>query len=259
MSKSTPIHSAISPPSGTGNVAGLGESFSLDLNSGQGNFSVPFDLPDGVAGCKPVIKLEYAHGQGNGPFGLGWRLPLRQMDRRLDFGVPDASTEEIFLDSGTELRLMADGFFHPLRETGFSHYERLGDHWQITERDGARFLLGLSANARVADPEHPERIQSWLLERQEDVNGNGIDYVYERHDGYPFLAEIRYARFVVGWSMKHAPTCCATAAPASFAASRGAAARSGCTSRPTTAKRAGSRLVTPQPKAAESRCSPHYS
>jgi RHS repeat-associated protein len=197
MGKSATAQSAISPPAGSGNVAGLGESFSLDLNSGQGNFSVPFELPDGVAGCKPGIKLEYAHGQGNGPFGLGWRLPLRQMDRRLDYGVPDSSSEDIFLDSGTELRLMADGLFHPLRETGFSHYERIGDHWRITERDGARFLLGLSTNARVADPDHPERIQTWLLERQEDVHGNRIDYVYERHDGYPYLAEIRYARFVV--------------------------------------------------------------
>ena len=199
MAKSATTQSAISPPAGTGNVGGLGESFSLDLNSGQGNFSVPFDLPNGVAGLKPVLKLEYAHGQGNGPFGLGWRLPLRQLDRRLDYGVPvlDPATAEVFLDSGTELRLMSDGQLHPLRETSFSQYERIADHWQITERDGSRFLLGVSANARVADPDHPERIQSWLLERQEDVHGNGIDYVYERHNGYPYLVEIHYARFNV--------------------------------------------------------------
>jgi len=197
MGKSATTHSALSPPAGSGNAAGLGESFSLDLNSGQGNFSVPFDLPDGVAGCKPGIKLEYAHGQGNGPFGQGWRLPLRQIDRRLDYGVPDLDAEDIFLDTGTELRMMADGLFHPLRETGFSRYERDGNHWRITERDGSRFLLGQSANARVADPDHPERIQTWLLERQEDVHGNAIDYLYERHDGYPYLSEIRYARFAV--------------------------------------------------------------
>ena len=199
MAKSATIQSANSSPAGTGNVGGLGESFSLDLNSGQSNFSVPFDLPSGVAGFKPNLKLEYAHGQGNGSFGLGWRLPLRQIDRRLDYGVPEPNltTAQIFLDSGTELRLMADGQFHPLRETGFSRYERIGDHWLITERDGSRCLLGLSSNARVADPNHPERIQSWLLERQEDMHGNGIDYIYARQDGYPYLAEIRYARFRV--------------------------------------------------------------
>lgn len=201
MAKSATTHSAISPPSGTGNVGGLGESFSLDLNSGQGNYSVPFDLPAGVAGLKPAIKLEYAHGRANGPLGLGWTLPLRQIDRRLDFGVPvpatGAAISEVFLDGPTELRLMGDGRFHPLRESGFSRYERIGEHWQITERDGTRFLLGVSAAARIADPDHPERIQSWLLERQEDVHGNAINYVYETHDGYQYLAEIRYARFIV--------------------------------------------------------------
>jgi RHS repeat-associated protein len=190
---------SVSPPAGTGSVGGLGEAFSLDLNSGQSTFSVPFDLPDGVAGLKPTVKLEYAHSQSNGPFGLGWRLPLRQIDRRLDYGVPseDGGDAEVFLDSGTELRRMADGRFHPLRETTFSRYERVGDLWQITERDGSRYLLGITAAARVADPDHPDRIQSWLLERQEDVHGNALEFDYETHDGFPYLSEIRYARFRV--------------------------------------------------------------
>ncbi len=197
MSKASTAQTAVSPPSGSGNVAGMGEAFSLDLNSGQGNFSVPFEVPDGVAGLKPRIKLEYAHGQSNGPFGLGWRLPLRQVDRRLDVGVPEAGAQEVFLDSGAELRRGADGVYRALRETAFSVYEFVDGHWVVHERDGSRFVLGASPNARVADPDHPERVQSWLLERQEDVNGNAIDYVYERHDGYPYLAEVRYARFVV--------------------------------------------------------------
>ncbi|MEF7615717.1 SpvB/TcaC N-terminal domain-containing protein [Aquincola sp. MAHUQ-54] len=196
-SKASDAQTAISPPAGSGNVAGMGEAFSLDLNSGQGNFSVPFELPEGIAGLRPRLKLEYAHGQSNGPFGLGWRLPLRQIDRRLDLGVPGGGTAEAFLDSGTELRRCADGRYRPLRETAFSRYVFDAGHWTVEERDGSRCLLGLSANARVADPDHPERVQSWLLERQEDVNGNTIDYVYERHDGHPYLAEIRYAHFVV--------------------------------------------------------------
>ena len=197
MGKAATTHSAVSPPAGSGNVAGMGESFSLDLNSGQGNFSVPFDLPDGVAGLKPRLKLEYAHGQANGPFGLGWRLPLRQIDRRLDYGVPGEGLVEAFLDAGSELRAGADGRFRALRETAFTHYEFTGSHWVATEKDGSRFVLGRSASARVADPTTPERVQSWLLERQEDANGNAIDYVYEHHEGYPYLTEIRYARFVV--------------------------------------------------------------
>ena len=28
-----------------------------------------FDLPDGVAGFKPTVKLEYSHSNANGPYG----------------------------------------------------------------------------------------------------------------------------------------------------------------------------------------------
>jgi RHS repeat-associated protein len=207
VAKSGTGQSAVSPPAGTGTVGGLGEAFTLDLNSGQGTFSVPFDLPDGIASFKPTIKLEYAHSNANGPFGLGWRLPLRQIDRRLDHGVPepDGPEAEVFLDSGTELRRMADGRFHPLRETGFTRYERVGEHWEITERDGTRFLLGLSESARVADPDHPERVQTWLLERQEDVNGNRIEFTWVFADGFPYLSEIRYARFRVALTYEQRP------------------------------------------------------
>ena len=62
MGKSATTQSAVSPPAGSGNVAGMGESFSLDLNSGQGNFSVPFDLPDGIAGYDlcPTVQRQAA-------------------------------------------------------------------------------------------------------------------------------------------------------------------------------------------------------
>lgn len=195
----------VSPPAGSGQVSGMGEAFSLDLNSGQGTFSLPFELPDGMAGLKPSLKFEYRHGNGNGPFGLGWTLSQRQINRRLDFGVPGDGAAEVFLDSGVEIRQAADGRYHPVREMGFTHYERVGDHWVISEKDGSKWSLGLTPSARVADPLHPSRIQSWLLERQEDVNGNQIQYRYDTHDGYPYLSEIQYAKYIVRLTYEERP------------------------------------------------------
>jgi RHS repeat-associated protein len=205
MGKSGAGSTNTSPPAGTGTVAGMGELFSLDLNSGQGTYSLPFELPEGVAGFRPTVKLEYRHSNGGGPFGLGWRLELRQIDRRLDLGVPGSGVEEVYLDSGVELRASAGGGFHPVRESAFSHYSLNGDHWVVTERDGSRYFFGLTASARVADPDHPDRIQSWLLERHEDVNGNAIQYVYTTQDGYSYLSEIRYAKFVVRFEYEARP------------------------------------------------------
>lgn len=205
MAKSGASSTAISPPAGSGQVSGMGEAFSLDLNSGQGNYNIAFDLPDGVAGFKPTIKLEYVHGRSNGLFGLGWKLQIRQIDRRLDFGVPDEVVTECYLDSDVELRQAIDGSFHPVRETTFSHYERVDSHWEVTEKSGSRYLFGITSDARIADPENSNKIQSWLLERQIDVNGNVIHYIYTREEGYPFLSEIRYAKFVIRFDYESRP------------------------------------------------------
>src|SRR5687768_15160331 len=115
MGKSGADATSTAPPSGAGIVAGMGETFSLDLNSGQGTFSLPFDVPDGVAGHKPRVVLEYVHANGNGPFGFGWKLRAREIRRRLDLGVPGEGAAEVFLDGSTELRAMADGSYRPIR------------------------------------------------------------------------------------------------------------------------------------------------
>src|SRR5262249_45252770 len=51
--------------------------------------------------------------------------------------------------------------------------------------------------ARVADPLHPERVQSWLLERWSDVSGNVVRYAWDVTSGMPHLTEIRYAAYAV--------------------------------------------------------------
>ena len=91
------------PPAGTGQVAGLGEAFSINLSSGQGTYVYRIPLPDGVAGHSPRLTLEYAHGVGHGPLGLGWRMGIRSISRRLDFGTPAEELVERFLDNGAEI------------------------------------------------------------------------------------------------------------------------------------------------------------
>src|SRR5262245_8789541 len=92
-----------SPPAGTGNVSGLGEAFSINLSSGQGTYLYRMPLPEGVAGHSPKLTLEYAHGAGHGPWGLGWRMGVRSISRRLDFGTPDEALTERYLDMGAEI------------------------------------------------------------------------------------------------------------------------------------------------------------
>lgn len=72
----------ISLPKGGGAVAGMGESFSPDLFTGTGNFSVPIAVPPGRNGLQPSLTLGYSTGSGNGPFGLGWNMSLPGVARK---------------------------------------------------------------------------------------------------------------------------------------------------------------------------------
>jgi hypothetical protein len=59
--------SVISLPKGGGAVSGLGETFSPDLFTGTGDFSVPITVPAGRRGLQPDLALAYSTGNGNGP------------------------------------------------------------------------------------------------------------------------------------------------------------------------------------------------
>lgn len=193
-----------SPPAALGSVAGLGETFRMNLNTGQGVYSYTLPLPDGVAKHTPKLSLEYAHGNRQGPYGFGWRLHLRAIERRLDFGT-SGDVAATFLDDGKELVALADGSFAARSEGAFDRYVRAGDGWRIEARDGAVFELGMNPAARIADPADPSRVQSWLLERHADVHGNAMTYAWDVSDGFAYPREVRYAAYAVRFAFEDRP------------------------------------------------------
>jgi RHS repeat-associated protein len=190
---------AISAPAGTGNAPGLGEAFALDLNTGQAGYSVSLTLPEGTAGFSPKLQLQYHHGGGPSCFGLGWALPLRSIDRRLDYGVPGSpdGMAEIFTDGDRELVALDAISYAPRRESDFSRYRRVGAGWEVAERTGVVHSLGTDAAWRVADPDHPDRPISWLLERSVDPSGNTINYTWDIETGIPYLIAVSYAIYTI--------------------------------------------------------------
>ena len=102
--------SVISLPSGGGAIGGLGETFSADLFTGTGNFSVPIGLPAGRGGVQPQVSVSFSTGGGNGAFGLGWGLSLPGICRKTSHGVPryhdtatpDGEPADTFILSGAE-------------------------------------------------------------------------------------------------------------------------------------------------------------
>lgn len=211
----------ISLPKGGGALQGIGETFSPDLFTGTGNFTIPIALPSGRNGFQPSVTLVYSTGNGNSPFGLGWQLSIPGVTRKTSDGIPRyQDISDTFVLSGAEDLVPVDGDFpgivryRPRTEGLFARieYHRDADnsHWVVHSRDGListygtpnRFNSESEAGAEpadIADPVSPQRIFAWVLTETRDPFGNRIRYEYERDannvDGewaQIYLSRIRY-------------------------------------------------------------------
>ena len=178
--------------------------------TGTGSMTVPIAVSPGRSNFSPQLSLSYDSGSGNGPFGFGWRLSLPHITRKTDMGLPhynDADESDVFILSGVEDLvpvLNADGTrygdstsapgytirrYRPRIEALFARIEcwtRKSDgdvHWRSISKDNVLTLYGKDAESRIADPEDPLRIFTWLTCETRDDKGNAVLYAYKPEDG----------------------------------------------------------------------------
>ena len=198
--KSGVAEQVISLPKGGGELQGLGESFSADLHTGTGNFSVPITLPNGRNGLQPESGLVYSTGNGNSCFGQGWQLSIPGVSRKTSKGIPryfdgnDHQPQDTFLLSGAEDLVpveRGEGWirYRPRTEGLFALITRFldadNDYWEVKSKDGLVSFYGTPGAkdddpATVYDPEASRKVFSWHLSETRDVFGNRIIYEYER-------------------------------------------------------------------------------
>lgn len=184
----------ISLPQGGGALQGLGETFSPDLFTGTGNFTLPLTIPAGRNGLQPTVSLLYSTGAGNGPFGLGWGLSIPQVSRKTAKGVPiyDDSRDVFLLSQSEDLVPVSEdeesATYRPRTEADFAriaHYKSPShNYWQVRSTDGMIHEYGTSGKAEstspvLADPADSRRIFTWNLATSSDPFGNRVVYDYE--------------------------------------------------------------------------------
>jgi RHS repeat-associated protein len=185
-SYSAPQAPAISVPKGGGAIRDIGEKFTANAATGTGSLSVPITTSTTRAGSTPEFHLSYDSGQGNGPFGLGWHLPIPSITRKTDKGLPryqDTEDSDVFILSGAEDLVpvfrrdlngkyildgsgnpvvdetVRDGYvvrqYRPRVDNLFAKVERWtrqadGDtHWRSISRDNVTTLYGKDDNSRI--------------------------------------------------------------------------------------------------------------
>jgi RHS repeat-associated protein len=191
--KSSSRPGVISVPTGPGSVAGLGESFSANLNTGSARESIAIEVPPGTAGHAPTLALTYDSGAGNGPLGIGWTLGLSSIQVQTEKGLPRYQGADVLLLDGAELVPMGGGIYRLKNEGRFVRVRRNGDHFEVDAPDGTLLRYGLSPEARVEGTVAGVAVTfSWALERVVDRYGNEIHYLYGKDRGQVYLQEIDY-------------------------------------------------------------------
>ena len=225
MSTPPGTNQVISLPKGGGALHGIGETFSPDLHTGTGNFTIPLAIPVGRNGFQPELNLIYSTGNGNGPFGLGWNLGISGIRRKTAKGIPlyDDAQDTFLLSGADDLVPIShdpDGtiFYRPRVEGLFARIahrrDARQDYWEVRHKNGRIHLYGQPQPAgadqqwydtsALFDAESPRHIFAWDLARTSDPFGNRIDYRYDR-DTNPtesphqwnqhYLTEIRYGDY----------------------------------------------------------------
>jgi RHS repeat-associated protein len=200
---------AISLPQCAGKLGGMGESFSTNLSTGVGTYSIPIALPAARGGAQPSLALSYSSASGYGVAGVGWEIGVPFIARQTDRGVPNyldpvnggawtPQQDRFIFNGGQELvpiclvkngdcpgeivsELMpswANGwqYFRPRVEGAFLRFFWSADHqtWRVQGKTGTTLELGVpfgttDTNALEADPANPAHIFRWNLARQYDV------------------------------------------------------------------------------------------
>lgn len=193
-------------PKGGGAISSINNSFQPQAFTGTGSFVVTLPVSS-CRGFEPQLQLEYDSGQGNGPFGVGFRLSTQQISRDIQKRIPSYTDEDTFVLAGSselvrKLRPSEDGGevvsrlpadspgwqvteYRPRIEESFARIEkwvRLDDgetYWQVTDRDNVLHIFGKDRRARIVDPHNRQRVFAWLLESSADPRGNLIAYHYK--------------------------------------------------------------------------------
>ncbi|MCD6354669.1 MAG: VCBS repeat-containing protein, partial [Prolixibacteraceae bacterium] len=176
---------------------------------GGANYSIPIDLPPGVAGLSPGLSLSYNSHAGQGIAGYGWninglsaitRSPENYYNDNTYVGVDLTSTDRFSLNGqrlvctsgtygahGSVYRTENDIFSKVTCYTGSYG----PDKFEVKTKSGLTCQYGYDNDADQTVDGHNETV-SWYVNKITDVYGNYMDFSYIKDGGFNYIAEITY-------------------------------------------------------------------
>lgn len=204
-----PTDNTFDPVSG-GMIGSIPGEFGINP-MGAATYNLPIDCPEGINNMQPNISLVYNSNGGNGYLGWGWSLSAFSAVTRAGSTLHhDGKISEIKLDStdnyvldGQRLFLISStpGSFNKEFKTEIENYSQIKTkatshlYFEVITKEGMKLEYGSTDDSRM-DAVGQNRIISWLLKKVTDLNGNYIQYNYEKRPeegtGEVRLSSIQY-------------------------------------------------------------------
>lgn len=171
---------------------------SVEGNTGVLNYSYDLVLPPGRNQTSPDLQLRYSNHSASDKdiFGYGWSISIPSIERINKIGSEKffSTTTPYFSSSlvGELVQVGTTSVFKAKVEKGdFLKFIRVGDGWEVLNKQGIKFYYGTASTSRQDNPSNTTQIAKWMLNKIEDTAGNTVTYTYEKHQGmiYPDLIQ----------------------------------------------------------------------
>ena len=181
--------------------------------SGAATYTIPIDVPPGIAGLQPGLSLAYNSQGGNGLLGVGWslgglsaitRCPKTYAQDGVKEGVKLDATDQYCLNgqrlvpygtSGAEYRTEVDSF---AKITSYGAAIDGPDHFVVETKSGQTIEFGNTADSNVnvtIQSNGQLRTLLWAANKISDTVGNAltVSYVEDASIGHYRISQINYS------------------------------------------------------------------
>lgn len=189
-------------------VGSLSEAASID--GGNVSYSVEMPVPPGRNGMQPKVGLSYSSGGGNGSVGVGWSLDAGSgaVYRCPNIAAAGGETrpylgrvEDRLCLNGQHLMLVSGSY----GQAGSTYRTEITDYATVTLLGGNSLSSGsyFEVLHKSGDtsyyqyawvPNSGSYPTHWYITRDEDINGNQVDYVYSQ-GAEPLLQNVYYTGY----------------------------------------------------------------
>ncbi|MCU7796532.1 MAG: hypothetical protein KZQ75_05325 [Candidatus Thiodiazotropha sp. (ex Myrtea spinifera)] len=183
----------------------------FSVSSGTATYSIPIQMPQGVAGMQPEVSLNYSSQGGNGLLGLGWSLGglttihrcpatiaqdgvrgsvnLDEHDKFCMDGQRLIAVTGAYGDVGTEYRTEIDSF---AKITSVGGTLSAGPNsWEVKTKSGQTIELGNTADSKRLSSDLVKIY--WQVNSIKDAVGNEITYTYYNQADEHYPTRIDYS------------------------------------------------------------------